>query len=273
MNSLAEAQHAPECSLADQSRLSPDDECAGVRARPFAAIGMNVIARMFSTCGLILGVVLQFPGAALAANDFSAAEQALFIDNQLSKLQLPLTLQYGYRKTGTLEEAFEDKVGVVLTAKSDGVCCAASARFFTGARAMSQPDVEGFQGNPAILYFLERDIREMERLTTGKANYFRKRIRMAVYQGASIRNLTLLYRGHPVAVQEISITPYLDDPNRLRYEKLANKQYLFMLADAVPGGLYGIRTRIDGASADTAPLMVEEILIDGAEPASNKHQP
>ena len=205
---------------------------------------------MLSTYGLILGVVLLFPGAARAANDFSAAEQALFIDNQLGKLRPPLTLRYGYHKTGTLEEAFEDKVDVVLTAKSDGQCCAASARFFTGARAMSQPDVEASQGNPAILYFLERDIREMERLTKGKANYFRKRIRMAVYQGASIRNLTLLYRGRPVAVQEISISPYLDDPNRSRYEKLVNKQYQFMLAAAVPGGLYGIRTQISGASGN-----------------------
>jgi ribosomal protein S9 len=234
---------------------------------------MNAITRMLRSGGLILGLVLLLPGAAGAANDFSAAEQALFIDNQLGKLQPPLTLHYDYRKTGTLEEAFDDKVDVVLTAKSGGVCCAASARFFTGARAMSQPDVEGAQGNPAILYFLERDIREMERLTKGKANYFRQRIRMAIYQDASIRNLTLLYRGRPVAVQEISISPYLDDPNRPRYEKLVNKQYLFMLAAAVPGGLYGIRTQINAESANAPPLIVEEMLLDGAEPAPPKRQP
>jgi hypothetical protein len=138
---------------------------------------------------------------------------------------------------------------------------------------MRPPDVEAAQGNPAILYFLERDIREMERLTKGKANYFRKRIRMAVFQGAVLRNLTLLYRGQPVAVQEISITPYLDDPNRTRYEKLANKQYQFLLASAVPGGLYGIRTRINGDSADAPPLLTEELVLDGAEPAPPKRQP
>lgn len=234
---------------------------------------MNNLHIGLRTCALILGVGLLSPGTAMAVNDFSAAEQALFIDNQLGKLQPPLTLHYGYRKTGTLEEAFEDKVDVVLTAKSDGVCCVASTQFFTGARALSQPDVEGSQGNPAILYFLERDIREMERLTKGKANYFRKRIRMAVYQGASIRKVTLMYRGHPVAVQEISISPYLDDPNRSRYEKLGNKQYLFMLAASVPGGVYGIRTQINAESGNAPPLMVEEMLLDGAEPTPPKHQP
>ena len=138
---------------------------------------------------------------------------------------------------------------------------------------MRQPEVDSAEGNPAILYFLERDIREMQRLTSGKANYFRKRIRMAVYEGASIRKLTLPYRGRPVAVQEISISPYLDDPNRSRYEKLANKEYVFMLSDAVPGGLYGIRSRINDKSADAPPLIVEEMLVDGAEPAPPKRQP
>jgi hypothetical protein len=94
-----------------------------------------------------------------------------------------------------------------------------------------------------------------------------------VYEGASIRDLTLQYRGRPVAVREFSISPYLDDPNRPRYEKLANKQYQFMLSDSVPGGLYGIRTRINGESADAPPLMVEEMILVGAEPARPKRQP
>jgi len=195
------------------------------------------------------------------------------MDNHLGKLRPPLTLHYGYRKSGTLEAAFDDKVDVVLKAQADGTCCTASARFLTGARAMPQPEVEGAQGNPAILYFLERDIREMQRLTQGQANYFRKRIRMAVYEGASLRNLTLQYRGRPVEVREFSITPYLDDPNRPRFEKLAGKQYQFMLSDSVPGKLYGIRTRIDGESADAPPLLLEEMLLDGAESAPSKRQP
>jgi hypothetical protein len=230
-------------------------------------------ASVFTTFVLIPGLVLLAPGVAKAADDFSAAEQALFMDNHLGKLRPPLTLHYGYRKTGTLEAAFNDKVDVILKAQADGTCCAASARFLTGARAMRQPEVEGAQGNPAILYFLERDIREMQRLTQGQANYFRKRIRMAVYQSASLRNLTLQYRGRPVAVREFSISPYLDDPNRPRYERLANKQYQFMLSDSVPGGLYGIRTRIAGESADAPPLMVEEMLLDGAESAPPRREP
>ena len=83
---------------------------------------------------------------------------------------------------------------------------------------------------------------------------------------------SLPYKGKSVAVQEISIAPYVDDPMRQRYDRLANKHYVFLLASAVPGGLYGIRTRIDGESAEGAPLIAEEMLIEGAEPAP-KRQP
>ena len=35
------------------------------------------------------------------------------------------------------------------------------------------------------------------------------------------------------------VTTFLDDPLRVRFEKLAGKQYVFTLSDAVPGGIYG----------------------------------
>ena len=114
-----------------------------------------------------------------------------------------------------------------------------------------------------ILYFLEYDIREMKRLTKGSQNYFRKRIRMAVFQGATLKPVQLRYQGREVAGQEITIAPYVDDPNRFRYDKLAVKEYRFMLSKAVPGGVYGIRTQIGSGKAS---LITEEMLIEGAEP-------
>jgi hypothetical protein len=235
--------------------------------------GRSGSARKWGRVWGSLLLCLLAAGPARAASDISAAEQALFVDKHLAGLQAPATLHYRFHKTGTLEAAFDDSVDLSLKAQANGSCCDAQVAFFSGARAMHPPDIALAQGNPVILYFLERDIREMERLTQGKANYFRKRIRMAVFDGAAIKELTLLYRGQPVAVREISIAPYLDDPNRPRYEKLATKQYQFLLAPAVPGGLYGIRTRIPGAAADGPPLLGEELLIEGAQAASSQHQP
>ena len=215
-----------------------------------------------------LAALLCLAAPALAAEDFSPAERALFMSNQLTSLKPPATLNYAFSKSGSMEEAFDDKVSIRLKAKADGKCCAASADFLGGPRKLSLPEVEEAEGNPVVLYFLERDIREMSRLTKGKPNYFRKRIRMAIAEGAQIKEVSLPYRGKNVAAREISVAPYLDDPLRTRFEKLANKQYVFTLSDAVPGGVYAVRTRIDGESPAVAPLLVEEMVLDGARPSA-----
>jgi hypothetical protein len=214
---------------------------------------------------ILLTLLDGMPGV-LAAQEYSEAERALFMTNHLAALQPPLSLRYSFRKSGSLEEGFDDRVDIALRKQADGGCCAASAQFLTGARALNLPEVESAQGNPVILYFLERDIHEMQRLTKGQHNYFRKRIRMAVQQGAAVREVTLSWRGRSVVGREITISPYLDDPLRARFEKLANKHYVFTLSDAVPGGVYAVRTRIDGTTADAAPLIVEEMQADDATP-------
>ncbi len=227
--------------------------------------------RLAPLAALLLAIVV--PARALTAEDFSEAERALFITNHLADLHPPATLRYSYRKSGSLEDGFDDAVTVALRAQPDGSCCTASAQFLSGPRRQNLPEVESAQGNPVILYFLERDIHEMQRLTKGQHNYFRKRIRMAVERGATVREVKLSWRGRSVAGREIAISPYLDDPLRARFEKLADKQYVFTLSEAVPGRVYSIRTRIGGASADAAPLIVEEMRADGAAPATAPRQP
>jgi hypothetical protein len=214
---------------------------------------------------LVLGATAA--GADQPAKDYSPAERALFMTDQLTKLHPPLTLHYAFRRSGSLEPAFEDKASIALKAQSGGRCCDATGNFLSGEHKVELPPVEGATGNPVTLYFLERDVREMQRLTKGQSSYFRKRIRMAIFQGAQQRAVTLRYRGKAVAGLEFTISPFLDDPNRARFEQLAVKQYVFTLSEAVPGGVYAIRTRIaDGSKgADAPPLLAEELLIDGAD--------
>ncbi len=202
----------------------------------------------------------------MAATEFSAAEQALFVTNHLTRLKPPTALHYRFRKSGSLEAGFDDKVAIALTPQTDGTCCAATAEFLSGANKLALPPIEGAQGNPVILYFLERDIREMQRLTKGQPNYFRKRIRMAVAEAATITELTLTHEGRNVVAKQITITPYTDDPLRARFENLVGKRYVFTLSDAVPGGVISIRTQVDAAAAGTPPLLAEEMALERQAP-------
>jgi hypothetical protein len=202
-------------------------------------------------------VSLLLAGSAWAATEFSAAEQALFVTNHLSASKPSTTLHYRFRKSGSLEPGFEDSAAIALSAQPDGKCCAAAAEFLSGPRRLALPE---------ILFFLERDIREMQRLTKGQPNYFRKRIRMAVADAATINDVTLPYQGRTIAAKEITITPYADDPLRARFEQLVNKRYVFTLSDGVPGGVVSIRTQVDAAAAGSPPLLAEEMALDRQAP-------
>ena len=218
-------------------------------------------------CGHFLVAIACVGGwtSILAEQPLSAAEQALFETNHLAAVQPPFELRYRFRRTGQLETPFDDTVDLKLFAQPDGHCCAVSAQFLHDERAVQQPRIDAAQGNPAILYFLERDILEMQRLTHGQANHFRQRIRLALAQDALVRSLRLPYKGRQIAVQEITISPFAQDPHRSRFDKFADKQYVFLLSPEVPAGLFGIRTRMAAASEQAPPLMVEEMMLEGAQ--------
>ncbi len=212
-------------------------------------------------CIVLLSAAAAAP--ATAADDFSPAERALFMTKHLAGIKPPTTLRYTFTHGGSQDAAFDDQVTLRLARAADGSCCDAQAEFLSGTHAVVLPGLEHAEGNPAVLYFLERDIREMNRLTKGQQNYFRKRIRMAIYEGAKIDEVSLSYRGKTIAGREIRIAPYLDDPMRARFEKYVNKTYVFTLSEAVPGGLYAIRTRIAGDTPDAPPLITDEMVIEG----------
>jgi hypothetical protein len=222
---------------------------------------------------LLAVVMIALSGLATAAQDFSSAERALFMTNHLDAIRSPTTLNYTFRRSGSLGDNFDDKVSVKLTqgnAGSKSPCCTAATEFLTGQRRIALPEIEAPTGNPVILHFLERDIQEMQRLTKGQPNYFRKRIRLAVFEGAKVANIEVMYGGKMVAAQQITITPYADDPLRSRFEKFADKQYVFTLAPTVPGGLYAIRARINNGALSAQPLLLEELTANeaGSQPGS-----
>lgn len=216
---------------------------------------------------LLLGFAASLPAMATQNNptpDYSAAERLLFIDEHLAAEHPPATLRYSFRKSGSLESSFEDRVSIALGSRPDGSCCTASGDFLSGEHRLALPALDQARANPVILYFLEHDVRDMQRLTKGQQAHFRKRIRMAIYEGSEVRATSYQYHRRTVKGQEVTISPYLDDPFRARFEQLARKQYVFMMSDDVPGRVFGIRSQVDGPDASSPPLIVEEMYIDGA---------
>ncbi len=223
---------------------------------------------------MVASACIAVPAQETDKKDFSPAERLLLMTDQLGKLKQPMQLVYDFKHAGSLEAGFDDSVTLRLKAKpgdktkpgdKSKACCVADAQFLSGERKVELPAIEDATGNPVTLYFLEHDIREMKRLTKGASNYFRKRIRMALYEGARIDDVSFAFQGKQVAGRQIVVEPYRDDPNRARFENMVRKQYVFTLSDAVPGAVAAIRTVIHAASGDAAVLR-EDMVLQGVQP-------
>jgi hypothetical protein len=135
---------------------------------------------------------------------------------------------------------------------------AATLQFLTGPRQVAAPPVDNPEGNPVLLGFLEHDIAEMQRLTGGSRNYFRKRIRLALAESAEVRPRRFTYAGKPVDGREIVIRPYQNDPMHARFEQYVGKRYTFVVSPQVPGGVYQVHTEAAGPAGQ--PPLVDETL-------------
>lgn len=199
------------------------------------------------------------PSGEASSKPISAVEQHVFLDDHLGNLGKTSDVEYSFKRTGTLGENFEDKVVLHVRDGGKQKGRVASADFLSGKNALKLPEIPNPQGNPVVLYFLERDVREMERITQGKQNFFRKRIRLALTDADLIKPVTVRFEGRDIKADEVRVQPYLDDPViKARAEKYEKKTYIFTLSNQVPGGIYQIQTTV--ASADgkaDAPLADE----------------
>lgn len=179
----------------------------------------------------------------------SRAERLLFMAEQLQGLALPTQLVYEVVQTDQGKDnpqSFEDSARVSLVAGEGGACCDASGEFLSGPRAMRLPDVPGVKSNPLLLYFLEFEVRRLERGSKGQASHFRRRIRLALVDQAEVKDIEADYGGRKVKATQISITPYLDDPFRLRFMQEATRRYRFIVSDEVPGHILAIEIQQPG---------------------------
>jgi hypothetical protein len=209
--------------------------------------------------------LLPFAGSlqAVDPSQFSAAEKRLFVDDHLRGLPGPTTLEYTYTKRGSLEGPIDDTARVIVRPSSSGSGQSVKVEYLTDTRKLELSDIDAANANPVILFFLEREVREMHRVTGGSVNYYRKRIRMALAEGGQVDAVTLNIGPRRIAATEIHIAPYRDDPARSRYEKFAEKTYVFTLSDDVPGKVVELRSELSappGASEAAREIVIAETL-------------
>ena len=199
--------------------------------------------------------------AATPADTFSPVETLLFMTDHLKSLPPRATvLHYHFAKTGSYEAGYEDDVTLSIDAATKGEDGRnAKLDFLTGDHKAELPPVAAAHGNPVILGFLERDIREMKRITGGSPDYYRKRLRLAMVDAKEVKPVQVKWGSKSIKADEMTLDPYKDDPVRSRFARYANKLYTFVLSDQVPGGVVSLKTAMRDGS-NTGKIMIEENL-------------
>ena len=87
-------------------------------------------------------------------------------------------------------------------------------------------------------------------------------IKLALENDAEITEVKVPYGDQSNSGLKIKITPYLNDPQRDKFERFANRYYEFTLSDAVPGYIYQIRTVDPGNSAENEKAGESDFLLE-----------
>lgn len=219
-----------------------------------------------SCCGAILAMLLPFASAQGQGSPApSEAERLLFQQDHLANARSLRALRYHYVEEAEGKPPVSDRAVLTLGAGAAGRCCDVHGEYLSGVMAVNLPDIPDARANPVLLYFLEGEVRRMQRTTKGQAAHFRRVIRQALADNAGITDTPVRWGARSVSAKTVRVVPFLNDPYRDRFADQAATEYAFVLSDAVPGGIYQLSATLPGA-AGAAPLARRVLTLEETKP-------
>ena len=196
------------------------------------------------------------PPASASSREPSEAERLVFTHDHLANARRPRSLRYAYVEEAEGKPRVTDRAVLTLAADASGQCCDVHGDYLSGPMTVHLPDIPQARGNPVLLYFLEGEVRRLQRTTSGQSAHFRRRIRQSLVDTATVSDTTITWASRSVPARMVKVAPFVDDPFRGRFQDQAATEYVFVLSDAVPGGVYQMRATLPGKATRT--LTIDE---------------
>ena len=211
---------------------------------------------------LIIFILCKFNN--INSAELTEAHKLLVSTDHLSNINAPSKIKYIFKKKGTLEPNFNDRVVMIIPEKDKEGYYDIKFDFFTGYNKEDLKSAKYKKNNPIIHAFWEHDINLMARLTEGSWIYFRKRItwsmsdehKFKIEEGKCVLNESE-YNGHTVVMK-----PYEDDYDSKKFSKFAKKKYYVTLCKEIPGMIYEMGTIVPPEKEGDKPLMKETLTFD-----------
>lgn len=223
----------------------------GLLVLPFMALGANLAAA---------------PGAASEPT----AQELLFDATYLAPVAAPSRIKYhfSYKSIDStlFGASYDDEASIRLkpTAGAEGYKDV-TLDMFSGERQREMGPLPKVNGNPIIMMFLEHDTNLMQKHVGGAMVYYRNIIRAAFRDKATVQPADITWNGKPVKAMRISIQPFKDIPSAEKLQLFRTKIYEFTVSDAVPGGIYDMRSVVPDLEGKQTPAMDTHLTLTGID--------
>ena len=185
--------------------------------------------------------------------EINQAQRLVFMNDGMRNVPVGSVLEYGFSSGGKDRDSYSDRVTVKVSRVGEDGRRDMQFDFLTGEHHLDFSPATDYRGNPVSIHFLERDISELAKETGGDIAYFRNRVRRA-FTHPEVRPVKISLDGKALDGVSVSVTPFVDDPNKERFPAYTNKRYDFLFSEQVPGGLYRIHTTVPGESGQGATI-------------------
>jgi hypothetical protein len=219
---------------------------------------------------MLLGTA--FLAVPASASDETTATTLLFSTPYLAQLKSDETLVYDFVRTTSDEERYGQKLNDTVrldirTSEDDNTKRTTYIHLYSGPKERNIGPFVNSSGNAAVMIVLEQDTYELKRRLGGQPAYFRNKIRAAMRDNAKVEKTSFEFEGKTIQGHKITIEPFKGDPNMTRVPEYANSVYEFVVADAVPGGLYRVSSIIPNAKDSSQPLKQQDMIYSGRKAA------
>ena len=200
---------------------------------------MPLVSRIFILISLFIAA-FGVPQLSSAQFELNEAQRLIYLTAHFEMAPPGTKISYEFERTGSKVQDV-DRVELTVTDIVDGKNDI-ELEFLSGENAINFPPFQGYKGNPVIIAFLERDVREMSKTTGGGNLYFRNRIRHGLAGDVSVAETQFEYDGTMVPAILIEFKPYENAPLRERLSYYADKTYQILLSSAIPGYVAYLQT-------------------------------
>ncbi len=179
--------------------------------------------------------------------ELNQAQQLIYTESHFLTVPTGAEINYEFESNAEGVES-PDRVQLKILKSYDNQKKDIEIEFLSRDNQIQFPNFMGYKGNPVIICFLERDVRQMSRTTGGGELFFRNRIRHALADDPILEKVTVEHNGENKEAYQISFMPYINAPLRERLLHFQNKVYRITLSESVPGFVAGLSTELDSES-------------------------